>query len=504
MSIDVNKIHLVNAIHILPLIKPKSVNTCVSSPPYYALRDYGLEPTKWPAMEYTLFGFKIKVKAMTCCLGLEPTPQDFIGHLVYIYWLVRETLTDDGTAWVNMGDSYSAHKKARTAEQAARKSNLKGSKEGQISCANQQSKLFKDIGIKPKDMLGIPWMLAFALREDGWYLRQDIIWHKRNCMPESATDRCTKNHEYIFLLSKNRKYFFDNEAIKTVVKPSTTERMKQDITNQLGSSRAGGGAKHNGNMKSTVGTYRHLPGNWSNSEYFSGDDSFFDDGRQPRPGVDTRGGNQGRGSIPAISKAQTFKRDKSHHTEPIPGQGAVQHRPDRKDTEVTGFANKRSVWSIATQGFSEAHFATFPKKLIIDCIKAETSEHGHCKDCGKPYYRVTNNTLIPGPKASFNSQVDQRDIDADKQDAGSNRIKDGHKPGWINTSETTNWLKSCKCKTDERKPGVVLDMFSGSGTTFIVAKELGRDAIACEQSAKYLAISDRRRRKELGIFNPTV
>lgn len=444
MNLEVNKVHLGNAIHLLKLIEPKSVNTCVSSPPYYALRDYGIEPTIFPAIIYTMFGFKIKVKPMTVCLGLEPTPQDFIGHLIYIYRLVREGLADDGTIWVNMGDSYSAAKKKRTDEQAVRKSNLNGGKGTQLSCVNQQSKIFTGTGIKAKDMLGIPWMLAFALREDGWYLRQDIIWHKKNCMPESCRDRCTKNHEYIFLLSKSNKYYFDNEAIKTI---------------SLGDNRSIGGWADSGDHSALA---------WANEKGQGR-------GRSPREGVDVRGGNQGNGNIPKINK---------------------------RDTEVTGYANKRSVWTIATQGFSEAHFATFPEKLIEDCIKAGTSEYGHCKCCGKPYYRIIESELVRGPKSPKASTVTLRAAEADTLNAGSNRLKDGHVSGCVKTSNTTGWQKSCKCDTTEIRPGRVLDMFSGSGTTAIVSVKLHRDFYAIEQNPKYVVISDKRMHKELGLFNP--
>lgn len=534
MYLDINKIHLMNCVAGLKLLKPKSVNTSVSSPPYYALRDYDLEPTAFPAMEYRLFGQRIKVKAQKICLGLEKTPQDFIGHIIYIYRLVREALTDDGTLWVNIGDSYAATGKSRTKEQAARKSNLKGSMDGQIACSNQPQKIFANLGIKPKDMLGIPWMLAFALREDGWFLRQDIIWAKKNCMPESVGDRCTKNHEYIFLLSKSRKYYFDSTAILEPLAASTQgdSRLKNGTytdTRPFTGAIGGHNSFGSGMMKPK------MPGGWANSEYFKNDTALVD-GRQPRPGIDTRGGNQGKGTIPKtrkitgaesfapwkhepdevlfrteyvedpevqeIPKSQNFKRDKSHHLEPIPGQNAVQHRPDRKDTVPTGMRNKRSVWSVATEGFSEAHFATFPQKLIEDCIKGGASEYGCCPICGKGYVRTVETKLVPGAKASYNSQVDKRDQDSDGNDAGSNRMKDGHKPGWHNEVIGEKWIPGCKHQMTHVKKSVVLDMFMGSGTTAIVSAKLGRDYVGFEQSEKYLKIAERRLRKELGMFNP--
>jgi len=178
-----NKIEFGNCIDIMQkwIDDGVKVNTCVTSPPYYGLRDYGVKEQ----------------------LGLEKTPKQYIDNMVKVFSLVRELLTDDGTLWVNIGDSYSSGGRTSTTNQSLRKNTEYGVTRPPVVK-----------GIKQKDLMGIPWMLAFALREDGWYLRQDIIWHKPNPMPESVTDRCTKSHEYIFLLSKSPKYYYDNEAIK--------------------------------------------------------------------------------------------------------------------------------------------------------------------------------------------------------------------------------------------------------------------------------------------------
>jgi len=178
-----NKIEFGNCIDIMQkwIDDGVKVNTCVTSPPYYGLRDYGVKEQ----------------------LGLEKTPKQYIDNMVKVFSLVRELLTDDGTLWVNIGDSYSSGDRTSTTNQSLRKDTEYGVTRPPVVK-----------GIKQKDLMGIPWMLAFALREDGWYLRQDIIWHKPNPMPESVTDRCTKSHEYIFLLSKSPKYYYDNEAIK--------------------------------------------------------------------------------------------------------------------------------------------------------------------------------------------------------------------------------------------------------------------------------------------------
>jgi len=160
--------------------------TCVTSPPYYGLRDYGHEGQ----------------------IGLEETPEEYIKAMVEVFRCVWDVLEDDGTLWLNIGDSY--------ARQGGRESDQPRHWDGRekTSGSMHSTRMAQDIGLKPKDLIGIPWMLAFALRADGWYLRQDIIWHKPNPMPESVQDRCTKAHEYIFLMSKSLKYYYDTEAIK--------------------------------------------------------------------------------------------------------------------------------------------------------------------------------------------------------------------------------------------------------------------------------------------------
>jgi DNA modification methylase len=166
---------------------------CVTSPPYYGLRDYGGEKNQ---------------------IGQEQSPEEYIQNLVEVFSSVRDVLSDDGTLWLNMGDSYYNYRPGK-GQALVDQSLSNGKRDLPDECPRRGNKLD---GLKEKDLIGIPWMLAFALRADGWYLRQDIIWHKPNPMPESVRDRCTKSHEYIFLLSKNRKYYYDNEAIKEPAK----------------------------------------------------------------------------------------------------------------------------------------------------------------------------------------------------------------------------------------------------------------------------------------------
>jgi DNA modification methylase len=171
----------------LRLIPDASVQCCVTSPPYFGLRDYGRDGQ----------------------IGLEGTPEAFVGALVEVFRDVRRTLRDDGTLWLNLGDSYARDSRVRW-DSTIHTSNAWKCSQAMRDAPN----VVRDAGLKPKDLIGIPWRVAFALQADGWYLRQDIIWHKPNPMPESVRDRCTKAHEYVFLLSKSQSYYFDANAIK--------------------------------------------------------------------------------------------------------------------------------------------------------------------------------------------------------------------------------------------------------------------------------------------------
>ena len=191
-----------DAIEQLCTLPNNSVNTCITSPSYYGLRDYGNSGQ----------------------IGLEKTPEEYINKLVEVFREVKRVLRDDGILWVNIGDSYSGSNKCRNKDGKIydlSKSTItrgSGSSFGNLPCG-----VIPD-GMKPKDLMGIPWMLAFALRADGWYLRQDIIWAKNNPMPESVKDRCTRSHEYIFMLTKNKKYYFDHEAMQEDVHPQSYKR----------------------------------------------------------------------------------------------------------------------------------------------------------------------------------------------------------------------------------------------------------------------------------------
>jgi len=189
------KIYCGDSIKTLSELPEESVNCCVTSPPYWGLRDYGHDGQ----------------------IGLESTPEAYVARMVEVFREVRRVLRDDGTLWLNLGDSYAAGGTGRrdtSGEHAERRAEAFGSGRGNGNGPKDYAHRLVPDGLKPKDLVGIPWRVAFALQADGWWLRQDIIWAKPNPMPESVTDRCTKAHEYLFLLAKSQRYYYDADAVK--------------------------------------------------------------------------------------------------------------------------------------------------------------------------------------------------------------------------------------------------------------------------------------------------
>lgn len=182
------ELHLGDCLDVLKTMPDNSIHCCVTSPPYWGLRDYGHVGQ----------------------IGLEDTPEAYVNRMVEVFREVKRVLRNDGTLWLNLGDSYA---NVGSNGSFGKTAQVRNTKSGQQKTTN---KLVS--GLKPKDLVGIPWRVAFALQADGWWLRQDIIWHKPNPMPESVTDRCTKSHEYVFLLTKSKQYFYDAEAIKQEAK----------------------------------------------------------------------------------------------------------------------------------------------------------------------------------------------------------------------------------------------------------------------------------------------
>ncbi len=294
-----------------------SVQTCVTSPPYFGLRDYGRDGQ----------------------IGLEPTPDQFVSSMVDVFREVRRVLRDDGTLWLNLGDSYWSAKGAPHGVDP---------KQGARRGFSRPQDRAPPAGLKAKDLIGIPWRVAFALQADGWYLRQDIIWHKPNPMPESVTDRCTKAHEYVFLLSKGPRYYFDADAI--------AERAERG---SAGSALDGGKTALPQGKRMAVGDRPQARRARELAEKHGLTDAHIAAIRSA--GVSDAG------------KALTTTNGTGKNTDEVKRLAAEAKAAlggYYREFLISDKRNKRSVWTVATQPFKGAHFATFPQKLIEPCILA--------------------------------------------------------------------------------------------------------------------------------------
>ena len=350
--------------NLLEYIEPETIQTVVTSPPYWGLRDYGTDKQ----------------------IGLEKTPEEYINNLVMLFRDIRIALHDTGTVWLNLGDSYSSGGRTSTTNDSLRGTTLVNTTRTPVTD-----------NLKPKDLVGIPWRVAFALQADGWYLRSDIIWSKPNPMPESVTDRPTKAHEYIFLLSKSQNYYYDSDAIK---EPTTTydinvrDRDTTKLNNTPGRTKMGGLKLNSYEMR-----------------------------------------------------------------------------------------NKRSVWEVNTRPYPEAHFATYPEKLIEPCILAGTSEKGSCPVCKSPWVKRTSVTSTPERKPRENriSVIPGRDSATrmNSKDMGQVERVD------------LGWYPSCEHNV-QPMASTILDPFVGSGTTCAVAQRLGRKGIGIDMSEEYIKLATKR------------
>lgn len=313
------------------------VNTIVTSPPYWGLRSY--LPAGHPD------------KALE--IGSEPTLREFLDTMVEVFELCRAVLREDGTMWVNMGDSYAGSWGSQGREYSGvGVSALSARQVAASQRKTSQAGTVRDAGIKPKDLMGQPWRLAFALQDAGWWLRQDIIWHKPNPMPESIKDRCTKAHEYVFLMSKSERYYFDQGAIRT---PLSAETKAQSFDT----------------MDFKARDKYKMPDGWNTGP--GGHGSFHPEGREagapPARGTGVGWGYaEGEPKPRTTSKRNSFARE-TKNTAGDHGQKA-QHRPERDEVHYANSANKRSVWTVATEAYPGSHFATFPRALVEPCVLA--------------------------------------------------------------------------------------------------------------------------------------
>ena len=409
---------------VLAGLPAESVQCCVTSPPYFNLRDYQIDGQ----------------------IGMESTPEAFVVELVTVFREVRRVLRDDGTVWLNLGSSF-ASKQIESSQWTIRK-DLSFERRAAVAKAmssvwsgyaspKQAMQDLLDSGaseagelpglegitfakkviptgflpwcepvyvIKPKDDMQIPARVAFALQADGWVLRQDIIWSKANPMPESVQDRCTKAHEYVFLLTKRPTYYYDAKAVAEACEPTSIEHGRK---------------------------YGHMPS-------------------LAAKGNPDRNDNGGRGTHCGVAPGRTTR-------------------------------NKRTVWTIASQPFSGAHFATMPPELAETCIKAGTSERGQCPSCGAPWARVVDVERVRDPNRHTGRAA-----------VGCGDRKDGDTPRMISRSRTTGWSPTCACPAHEPIPQTVLDPFAGAGTTLMAAARLQRSAVGIELNPDYAGIARRR------------
>ncbi len=356
-------------------------------------------------------------------MGLEPTLEEYIGKMTAVFREVRRVLKDTGTLWLNMGDAYNSGSQFN--QHSSGLGDAKRYSEGARGDWPGHRKIMP--GLKPKDLIGQPWRLAFALQADGWYLRSDIIWAKPNPMPESVTDRPTKSHEYVFLMSKQAKYFYDAEAIK------------EGVT---------GGAHARGDG---VNPKAKTPNGWDQENH----------------------GRAGYGRF----------KTKQNESFSAAVAGVVNSR------------NKRTVWTIATQSYPEAHFATFPEKLVEPCIRAGTSERGYCAECGLPWVRVVEKDYSnPGNRKSNGRRPGEGFRDMGVRTFAQGKRLEKH-------IKTIGWQPTCSCSADT-VPGLVLDPFFGSGTVGVVAAQNGRNWLGIELNPEYIKLAKKRipTRQEQLIF----
>ena len=308
---------------VLPTLAAESVNACVTSPPYFGLRSYLAAEHPDKARE----------------IGSEDTPDEYIAALIGVFREVKRVLRSDGVLWVNIGDSYAT---GPSGSLSVGRSGLEGGQSGQVAYRAASKAKKVPAGLKPKDLIGIPWMLAFALRADGWWLRADHVWGKPNGMPESTTDRTTRAHEYVFLLSKSPTYWYDHEAVRTAPKASTITQLAKPYTGQSTKDHVSNGVQDASDLKRRI----------------------VDKMRKP-PSPKHLGEPTGH---PADIKARHDDKQRGHSRR----HDGFNDRWDamERDEQVAQGGNLRSIWWIPPAQYRDGHFAVMPDMVAEICIRA--------------------------------------------------------------------------------------------------------------------------------------
>ena len=471
----------------LPMLDDDSVHQVVTSPPYWGLRDYKAPPVVWGdnncehewGTEFTRkqsggdiskywktggikeFDLGERSQGQFCgrCgawrgqLGLEPTPELYVEHLVEIFREVKRVLRPDGTCWINLGDSYnSGAPGARDAERWPKQSrNDHKPAERRISGGS----------LKPKDLVGIPWRVAFALQADGWYLRSAIIWNKPNPMPESCNDRPTTAHEYIFLLTKSgASTYWTHRDLNGARRQPPPDYRWEDKLKQIET------AAEPPNWRTEEmpdGEKRFKRYNlWRGHDYFYDADAV----REPH-----------QSNLPVVDKTKGGAYDKNTEWEKPDPYGSVGYHPAGR--------NLRDVWTITTRGTKDAHFAIFPTKLPATCIK--TSPTKICLECGAGWERVTESEYVNPKTRPSGPNIDRSRYKNEMP------INIGYRPDKVLTKEVTTlgFRPTCSCEGETGR-AVILDPFAGSGTVGEAALKLGRDYILIEVNPDYKPLIEKR------------
>jgi DNA modification methylase len=482
-----------NVIAVLRSLPAASVQCVVTSPPYWGLRAYGTEPQVWGGVANHAHewdgtpprrprepddagsdvqrgnggstyaaqgGASCRCGAWRGELGSEPTPELYVAHLGDVFNEVRRVVRADGTLWLNLGDTYTTHPAGLKGEARWAMSSL-GNKDW---TGQEQSGDFdkRSSGLPEKNLVGIPWAVAFELRRRGWYLRSDVVWAKPNPMPESVTDRPTRAHEYVFLFAAGPRYFYDADAVREAFAESSVERAAGHFpTPEAGDSPESKWPAGDRRAYPLLGSVSRATGGYAPGTIIEAEDGYNGSATKEYAGTGAQD--------PSATKSRI-----------------IDGIRRRREAGLGSGANLKSVWRITTQAFRGAHFATFPEALPDRCIRLGTSERGACPRCGAPWRRETEHD---------NAVVRVSDRTEEKRGAGLRTAIGGTQVAPARTW-TVGWAPSCSCGTAGEIPTpvpcVVLDPFTGSGTVPYVARRLGRRAVGIDLNPEYVALARRR------------